>query len=142
MKLDQYKEVANALVALAGKIEDEKRPSYTMGDDDVLKNFKRISDRLPACKCGEKIPPGVVLAVYMLKHIDSIVAVLCRPDLPQAEQVRGRFADAVNYLKLGYALHTETTMHQAKQVEPPYPQPYREVDIPLNDLPSLGRPRR
>src|SRR5690606_7796603 len=42
-----------------------------------------------------------------LKHVDAVTSALCRPDLPQAEAILGRFADLINYAKLGYALIEE-----------------------------------
>jgi len=45
--------------------------------------------------------------IYFLKHVDSITAMVRRPDLPQSEEMTGRFADALNYIKLLYALLKE-----------------------------------
>src|SRR5690606_3530337 len=84
----------------AEDIESSKRPAYTIGSEDVLANFKRIAERT-----GQE--PGQVLATYMLKHVDAVTSALCRPDLPQAEAILGRFADLINYAKLGYALIEE-----------------------------------
>jgi hypothetical protein len=100
MKVNEYDDVACSLLADAHEIETSKRPAYTSGSADVLANFKSIAARTGAT-------PGQVLTVYMLKHIDAITAALCMPGLPQAESVESRFADAVNYLKLGYALVVE-----------------------------------
>jgi hypothetical protein len=100
MKVNEYDDLASGLLADAHEIETSKRPAYTIGDADVLANFKSI-----AARTG--LTPGAVLSVYMLKHIDAITAALSRPDIPQAESVESRFADAVNYLKLGYALVVE-----------------------------------
>lgn len=71
-----------------------------MGNQDVLHNFKTVAQRVG-------VTPGQVWAVYFLKHIDAITSIMCAPDLPVSEAPIGRFADAVNYLKLGYALHKE-----------------------------------
>jgi hypothetical protein len=100
MRVNEYDDVACSLLADAHEIETSKRPAYTSGSADVLANFKSIAARTGAT-------PGQVLTVYLLKHIDAITAALCMPDLPQAESVESRFADAVNYLKLGYALVVE-----------------------------------
>jgi hypothetical protein len=40
----------------------------------------------------------------MTKHYDAILSALARPELPQAEEIEGRFADLINYAKLGYTL--------------------------------------
>jgi len=100
MTHEEYEAVAGGLISHAQEIEDAKRPSYTLGSEDVLANFKRVGERTG-------LTPGQVLSVYLLKHVDSITAALCRPDLPQAEAVKGRFADGLNYLKLGFALWSE-----------------------------------
>jgi len=95
-----YDDVTRALLDEANGIETAKRPGYTLGHEDVLKNFKAV-----ALRAG--ITPGQAWAVYFLKHIDAITSVMTRPDLPVAEAPLGRFSDAINYLKLGYALLQE-----------------------------------
>lgn len=100
MNHEEYVMMADSLLAKAHEIEDAKRPGYTIGSEDVLKNFKRVAERTG-------MTAGQALSVYMLKHMDAITTALCRPDLPQAEEITGRFADGINYLKLGYALICE-----------------------------------
>src|SRR5690606_26128816 len=100
MTHDQYLAAKDLLLRTAEDIESSKRPAYTIGSEDVLANFKRIAERT-----GQE--PGQVLATYMLKHVDAVTSALCRPDLPQAEAILGRFADLINYAKLGYALIEE-----------------------------------
>lgn len=104
MTTHEYDDMATALLADAHEIEVSKRPAYTIGDPDVLANFKRVADRTG-------LTPGQVLSVYMLKHIDAITAVLSRPDLPQAESFASRCADALNYIKLAHALVAERDAH-------------------------------
>jgi hypothetical protein len=105
MNTKDYDSLAAGLLATAHDIEVGKRPAYTIGHPDVLTNFKAV-----AARTG--LTPGQVLSVYMLKHIDAVTAALCRPDLPQAESIESRFADAVNYLKLGYALVSECAIRE------------------------------
>lgn len=100
MNQKTYDDVTRALLDEANGIETAKRPGYTLGNEDVLKNFKAVAARVG-------ITPGQAWAVYFLKHIDAITSVMTRPDLPVAEAPLGRFSDAINYLKLGYALFTE-----------------------------------
>lgn len=97
----EYDVVTNELMALARSIEDGKRPGYTIGSRDVLANFKRGAER-----AGVNV--GQAWTVLFLKHIDAIVAVMTQPDLPQAEAPPGRFADAINYLRLGFAILNES----------------------------------
>jgi hypothetical protein len=95
------------LLVEAAKIEAAKRPAYTVGSDDVLANFKRVALRAD-------IHPWQAWAVYFLKHVDALLTAATRADLPQAEPLVGRFADAINYLKLGAALAAdESAWHQA-----------------------------
>ena len=100
MNTTEYDKVAGALLALAHDIEVSKRPGYTGGSIDVLANFKGV-----AAKAG--ITTEQAWAVYFLKHIDAILSIMTKPDLPVSEEPPGRFADAINYLKLGFAILRE-----------------------------------
>lgn len=100
MTSDQYDAVADELMTLARSIETSKRPGYTVGSVDVLANFKRVAER-----AGISVEQA--WAVYFLKHIDAIMTIMTKPDLPVSEEPPGRFADAVNYLRLGYAILKE-----------------------------------
>lgn len=100
MNLETFDMIASKLLQEAARIQAEKRPAYTIGDEDVLANFKRIAERTGTT-------PGQVGAVYMLKHTDAVTAALCKPEIPQAEEVIGRFADHINYLLLTFALYVE-----------------------------------
>jgi len=99
MQADEYQQLADHLLATARKIADSKRPAYTVGSPDVLANFKRIGDRIG-------LDPLKVLDTYFLKHIDSITA-MSNNEIKQDEPVLERFADAINYLLLKYALLVE-----------------------------------
>lgn len=96
----EYDVVAGELMALAREIEDSKRPGYTAGSEDVLSNFKRVAERAG-------ISTEQAWAVYFLKHVDAVLSILTRPDLPVSEAAPGRFADGVNYLRLGFAIWRE-----------------------------------
>jgi hypothetical protein len=100
MKIDDYTNVAESLLAEANAIEVSKRPGYTGGSEDVLANFKRIAERL-------HMTPEQVWAVYFAKHTDAIMTAMTQPTLPVSEALLGRFADAINYLKLGWGLVVE-----------------------------------
>jgi hypothetical protein len=95
-----FDRVADELLNEAASIQTAKRPGYTLGNEDVLRNFKQAGERAG-------VTPEQAWAVYFLKHIDAITAVMTRPDLPVAEAPLGRFSDAINYLKLGFALLKE-----------------------------------
>ncbi len=102
MTQHEYDEVTRALLTTADDIAEAKRPGYTFGSEDVLANFKNTGDRLD-------ITSMQAWGSHWLKHIDAITSLARNPDLPQAESALGRFADAINYLKLGYALNVERT---------------------------------
>jgi hypothetical protein len=100
MNQSTFDRVADELLREAATIQTAKRPGYTMGNEDVLRNFKQAGERAG-------VTPEQAWAVYFLKHIDAITSVMTRPDLPVAEAPLGRFSDAINYLQLGYALLKE-----------------------------------
>jgi len=101
MTQSEYDRIANELLAEAKAIEEAKRPGYTLGSEDVLANFKRVAER-------SNLTPGQVWNVYALKHMDSISSIMTKPGLPVSEAPLGRFADMINYIRLGYALYLET----------------------------------
>lgn len=110
MNHEDYVTRKTQLLREAERIETEKRPGYVIGREDVLANFKTVAERT-GCTVGQ------VWAAYFLKHIDAITAITCKPDLPVSEAPLGRFADAVNYLKLGWALladHSEPPVDTAE----------------------------
>lgn len=100
MEITEYQKIKEILIDRGWQIENDKRPSYTIGSEDVLANFKRVADRANTGATN-------VAVIYLLKHIDSILAMVNNPDLPQAEPVLDRFADASNYLALLLALLVE-----------------------------------
>ena len=89
------------LLASAHDIADAKRPAYTIGSEDVLANFKRVAERTG-------LTPQQVCCVYLLKHTDAICAAVKDSGIPQAEDLKGRFADAINYLVLLWAVMQES----------------------------------
>ena len=100
MNQTDYDVVADGLLKIARDIEDSKRPGYTQGSVDVLANFKGAGERAG-------ITTEQAWLVHFLKHIDAICSIMAKPDLPVSEAPVGRFADAVNYLRLGWAIFNE-----------------------------------
>ena len=100
MEITEYQMIKEILIDRGWQIENDKRPSYTIGSEDVLANFKRVGDRA-------EIPSTKIAVIYLLKHLDSIMSIVNNPDIPQSEPVLDRFADAVNYLALLLALIVE-----------------------------------
>jgi hypothetical protein len=100
VNLERYNMESSAILQIAKDIENAKRGGYTRGDVDVLCNFKAVASRAG-------LTPEQVWAVYTLKHVDALLSLMTQPDLPVAEAAPGRFADLLNYVKLGYALWKE-----------------------------------
>jgi hypothetical protein len=109
MKQIDYDIVADDLIKTAKAIENAKRPAYCIGggEADTFKSFDIAAEPLA-------IPREKVLAVHLIKHMTAILAALGRPEVPQAEEIKGRFADAINYLKLGYAMLVEKAQKEKK----------------------------
>jgi hypothetical protein len=99
MILSEYEAVTTRLLTLAKSIVDKKRPDYTIGNKDVLKNFKSVGERLG-------LTPLQVWGIYFLKHIDAISS-FAKGNKNPSEPIEMRFADALNYLFLGMALIEE-----------------------------------
>ena len=112
MNHTDYARHRQQLLDAAAAIENSKRPGYTGGSEDVLANFKGV-----AAKLG--LTPEQAWGVYFLKHIDAILSIMTKPDLPVSEAPEGRFADAINYLKLGWALLQERSPQQMANKEAP-----------------------
>lgn len=83
------------------EIVGAKRPAYTGASPDVLENFKWVGGTLG-------LTPMQVWGVLFLKHISALASFVKDPRIPQGEALDGRFADAHNYLDLGYAILRET----------------------------------
>jgi hypothetical protein len=97
---DEFNDIKEELRKEAEGIATAKRPGYTQANVDVLHNFKTA-----AAHAG--ITPCQAWAVYFWKHLAAILSAAKDADIPQAEPILGRFADARNYLDLGLALITE-----------------------------------
>lgn len=100
MNIAEYETVEAELLALAKSIRDRKRPSYTVGDEDVLMNFKRDAKM-----------SGITALQNWHTHFQKQVAAIARwvqtPDAEQSEPIEQRFADLINYCLLGYAAMRE-----------------------------------
>jgi hypothetical protein len=97
MEHKEYEELTDGLMKKAMFIEHSKRPAYTVGSADVLANFKRVGERT-------ELAPEKVAMIYFLKHIDSIQSMVVKQNQIDPEPMDERFCDAINYLRLLYAL--------------------------------------
>lgn len=100
-----YDESAHELLNLAQEIEEAKRPAYTQDSPDVLANFKKAAEMTG-------VTPMQAWGAYFYKHVAAILSYAKNPDIDQAEPLDSRFADAINYLKLGYHMVKEEQIEQ------------------------------
>ena len=100
MQPDTFTALVNKLEALGNDVMGVKGPAYR-NSDDVLANFKRTGAELG-------IPASLVCAIFMRKHLDSIMSWLRQAADPKqvvdfksgGEPLAGRFADIRNYVLL------------------------------------------
>ena len=82
------------------RLMDVKGKEYTVSDDDKLKNFKSIGERL-------KLTPEYVAMVYLLKHMASVRNYVTDGREASEEPISGRLRDIRNYCLLLGALIKE-----------------------------------
>jgi hypothetical protein len=87
-----------------------KGEEYTVSDEDKLKNFKSIADRLD-------VATPIVAMVYLLKHMDSIRNYVLNGVEASDESISGRIRDARNYLMLLHAILLESKGLDVKEVD-------------------------
>ena len=100
MNNTDYELAVQRLTETRHEIVNAKRPAYTASDIDVLINFKRGAE-------AAGVRPLQAWWILFHKHMEAIRSRVKNPDGKQAEPMIGRFADAINYLELGYALMVE-----------------------------------
>ena len=100
MNQKEFIETRQYILDKAQDIMDAKQPEYTNKSIDVLNNFK-----LTAKSIG--IQQMEVWAVFFNKHIQAILSHAGDPNMHQAEPIDSRYADALNYLFLGFAMLVE-----------------------------------
>ena len=74
------------------KIRDAGQKEYARTEDNVFANFERVASYTGVSR-------EAVLIVYLLKHIDGIMAYV-NGHKSQREDVSGRITDAIVYLLL------------------------------------------
>jgi len=100
MTIQQFDELRAELAEQRERIVLLKRPEYTEGNEDVLRNFKAVAAELG-------ITPIQVWYVYFRKHVASLGQFAAQPQRTLSEPIRSRIADAMNYLDLLNALVNE-----------------------------------
>ena len=81
------------------KMRDSGQKEYAQDEQDIFANFKREGKLL-------EIPKEKVLLTFFLKHIDGIVS-HHNGYISQREPIEGRYADAIVYLMLLWAMEEE-----------------------------------
>tara|TARA_R100001460_G_scaffold44151_2_gene80760 strand:- start:8913 stop:9251 length:339 start_codon:yes stop_codon:yes gene_type:complete len=100
MTKQEFEENKKYLLDKCQEIMDAKQPEYTQKNIDVLNNFKTTAESIG-------ITPMEVWAVFFNKHIQAILSHAGDPNMHQAEPIDSRYADALNYLFLGFAMLVE-----------------------------------
>lgn len=97
MSSDEFSKLREELSQLRSFIMGSKGYEYARGDveDNRLANFEAVGAVLG-------VAPHVATALYLQKHIDSIMKAV-RTGEAGSEPLIARFADAMNYLELLYA---------------------------------------
>ena len=93
----EFKKLNKAIDKMANDIMGDKGPEYTLMHDDVLNNFKSTAKRLNTSALK-------VWATYFDKQVNSVFAHVNHANVKKAESIDSRFADIINYAKLGLAL--------------------------------------
>ena len=97
MTQQEFKETRKYILEKAQDIMDAKQPEYTNKSMDVLYNFISTAKSIG-------IEPMEVWAVFFNKHVQAILSHAGDSNMKQAEPIESRYADAINYLFLGFAL--------------------------------------
>jgi|TARA_R100000808_G_C2094441_1_gene113613 hypothetical protein len=100
MKVKDFFEWADHEFSKEMEIMVGKGKEYTVSDEDKLKNFKSIAERLDTKASN-------VAMVYLLKHMDSIRNYVLNGVEACDESISGRLRDARNYLLLLHAIILE-----------------------------------
>ena len=113
MKSEKYKEFREAFIKKTFDLSDAKRIEYTEGnqDLDVHTNFRRIGEDLG-------LSPVKILAVYLLKHIKSLMTFFKLGQTFSNESLESRVSDIINYLILLLSyLHYENVRNRDDRPE-------------------------
>ena len=92
MKYKQLNKIIQSQIKQVLKTRDDGQKEYARTEDNVFANFQRVAKYVG-------IVQEQVLMVYLLKHIDGIMAHI-NGHKSQREDVRGRITDAIVYLLL------------------------------------------
>jgi uncharacterized protein YifE (UPF0438 family) len=111
MNQKEFLQTKKFILDKAQDIMDAKQPEYTNKSIDVLNNFKQTAKVIG-------IEPMEVWAVFFNKHIQAILSHSGDPNMHQAEPIDSRYADALNYLFLGFAMIVENNKKLLLDLDP------------------------
>jgi predicted RND superfamily exporter protein len=114
MKVKDFFEWADKEFKAEMELMRVKGEEYTVSNEDKLKNFKSIADRL-------ETTPSEVAMVYLLKHMDSIRNYVLNGVEASDESISGRIRDARNYLMLLHAIILESKGLDEREAEEKLP---------------------
>ena len=100
MNTIEFNKLVHELNDYSNEILSKKGPEYTQQSADVLYNFKSTSKRMGLTSLQ-------VWSIFFDKQVQTIMAHVKNPDLDKAESLESRFADVINYARLGHALFIE-----------------------------------
>lgn len=101
MTNEVYQATVKLLTRQAETVVQEKRPQYTLHNEDVLINFKDVAKQMG-------ISPLQAWYVFFHKHLTAVQTFCRTGEVPTSgESLDSRFVDLRNYLDLGYALYKE-----------------------------------
>ena len=109
MNTIEFNKLVHKLNEYSNNVMSKKGPEYTQESSDVLNNFKSTAKRIG-------ISPLKVWSIFFDKQVQSIMSHVNNPNLDKAESLESRFADVINYCRLGHALFTERESGIIKEV--------------------------
>lgn len=110
MKREAMAELLREIQEKENYLREQGQKEYAHDDNDAFANFKRVGSQVKCiCEnCGKptRIGPLATCLVYMLKHIDGIIAYV-GGHRSQREDVRGRLSDNRVYSALAWGMIDE-----------------------------------
>ncbi len=94
--IERFDDTCNTTLGIANK-------EYAL-EEEKFNNFKTIATILRCTPRLKDIEPQDVALVFLMKHLISIMG-----GISIREDMRGRYVDVVNYMKLHYGMHVEAS---------------------------------
>lgn len=89
-------QVLKDLQDIEDRIREQAQKEYAHDEENAFANFERVAERIACRECGAKITREQVLMVYLLKHVDGIIAHINGHEV-QREGIEGRIVDTRVY---------------------------------------------